>query len=351
MPRLKKQPILYQEKINLPEEKDYLRFATPKEVALYRAEKLSLGDKIILDIGAGIGGQTLAFSKKFKKVISIEINKKAKKILEETIKKLNIKNIQLIEGDALSKEIMQKISKEKIDVVFWDTERAEQGKRSINDLKPDIKELLKQYSKITDKIAIEIPPFTQDLEDLKKQGYIFEKEFISLKGQLNRLTLYFNSLKKSDISVVSLPSKEKLETTIEEITKLERIKNTNGFSYLFSISPAVVLAQLEDNLAEKLQDKIINLSEKPYLLSNEIIKSDFLQAYKILKKCKNEYKEILKNLKELKAEKVILKFKISPEEYWKVRNSYEKNFSKDGKAVSLFVNENSNEAILCEKMN
>jgi len=65
MARAPKQEILYQEKLIAGK---YLRFATPADVAKYRAERLYCN--IIAEIGAGIGGQTIAFAEKCRKVIA-----------------------------------------------------------------------------------------------------------------------------------------------------------------------------------------------------------------------------------------------------------------------------------------
>ena len=77
MSRSPKQPILYQDKLKIPEKS--LRFATPAVVASYRAEKLKC-EKLV-EIGAGIGGQTFAFAKTCKKILAFESNKENAGIL------------------------------------------------------------------------------------------------------------------------------------------------------------------------------------------------------------------------------------------------------------------------------
>ena len=377
MPRSKKQPILYQEKLNIPEE--FLRFATSKEVALYRAERLKCNT--LVEIGAGIGGQTLAFAKFCKKVIAIEINKKYADILINNLKKLKIDNVKIIIGNALNQTIIEQIKQATPDIIFCDTERKAEGERSINDLQPNILKLLDAYSKITKNIAVEIPPFTKDIDSLKE--FEFEKEFLSLNGKLNRLTLYFGSLKKCDVSVVALPEKERIEKSpLEEpslkksplgkpsgkdeknpreensgknkkIKSIKEIKSLIGFEYLYEINPAIILAGLVNELALSLKfSQYVNLSNKQYLISNQLINSQFLQPYKILSLCENNFKEILLNLKNLNAGKVSLRYNINPNDYWRVRNSYENSLkeNKSGKEIHLFIDEKNEKAILCEKI-
>lgn len=338
MSRAPKQPIIYQEKLNLSP--DVTRFATPKEPAIYRAKKLAC-EKIV-EIGAGIGGQTMAFSKTCKKVIAIEINKDDAKILTDNLKKLKIKNVEVIVYDALSPEIIKRVEKEKPDIIFCDSARKPEGERLIKDIQPDLKKLLKEYSKITKKIAIEIPPFTQDTQTI---GDNFEKEFLSLNKQLNRLTLYFNELKESDVSVIEIPQKEKIKKT-NEVTKSKIENSSKEFKYLYEISPAVILSGLVEELASKINASRILLEGKEYLISKEKKQSSFLTEYKIVSTIKNSFEEIIKELKKIDAKKIILKFKISPEDYWKERKKYEDLLSGT-KEYYLFLN--AKEAIIAEK--
>ncbi|MCL5018267.1 MAG: RsmD family RNA methyltransferase, partial [Candidatus Pacearchaeota archaeon] len=221
MTRSPKQPILYQDILKVPEK--YLRFATPEVVALYRADKLRC-EKLV-EIGAGIGGQTFAFAKVCGKVLAIESDKSSANILIENLKKLKIQNVEVLVADALSKKAVEKIKNFQPNVIFCDTERPEKAERTLEAIKPSIKKLL-EFSEITPNIAIEIPPFTK----IENFDYDYEKEFISLNQQLNRLTLYFNELKQNDVSVVALPSKEKITNEIQK----QKIKKISNPEYLYS---------------------------------------------------------------------------------------------------------------------
>ena len=79
------------------------------------------------------------------------------------------------------------------------------------------------------------------------------------------------------------------------------------------------------------------------------MESDFLDRYKILLTCKNNFNDILRSLQEVEAGKVVLRYNLPPEKYWEVRNSYEKNLHGE-KKVYLFINDKNNESIVCEKI-
>jgi 16S rRNA G966 N2-methylase RsmD len=341
MPRAPKKDIMYQEKLKVP--KEFIRFATPREVSMYRAERL--GAKTIVEIGAGIGGQTIAFAKNSKNVIAIELDKSRAAILSDNLRKLKIRNVEVINGDALNKSILNKVKKAEPSVVFVDTERPEQSDRTLNFITPPIAKILEAYLPLTKKIAIEIPPFTQGLEELRKD-LDFEEEFISLDNQLNRLTLYFNELKKNEVSAIALPSKEQL-TNSKEYVESKKEKSVKNYKYLYIIDPTIVVARLIDELSVKSDAPILHLN-KPVLLSNKEIESHFLTRFRIVNTCSNDPDQIFKTMKSMGVGKVTLRYNLEPNEYWKVRNSYEKRLTGK-KEINLFINGQKREAILCEK--
>ncbi len=363
MTRAIKKEIMYQEKLNIPYK--FLRFATPRDVALYRAERLfksfNINPKIILEIGAGIGGQTFALSKFFEKVICIEIDKEKVLFLKNNLQKLKISNVEIITGDALNKSVINKINKYKIDVIFVDSERPEQSERTLKAIKPNLKEILKNYISLCENIAIEIPPFTQDIDELKKE-YLFEEEFISMDFTLNRLTLYFNNLKKHEISAINLPSRELIffdssknfensnkfnETKLEEI-EIKEISSLKNFKFLYSIDETLIVSNLYKKLKEKLNLSFLKL-DKPVFLSSSLIHSNFLIPFKIKAFVKGDKKQLIRKIKELNAKKVILRYNIDPKDYWKIRREYESKLNGN-KEIHLFFNPKKDYYLLCEKI-
>ena len=337
--RAPKKEILHQNELQIP--KEFLRFATPAGVAAYRAERMKCNT--IAEIGCGIGAQTIAFASTCKKVIAIEIDGNMLNIAKESAKKLGINNIEFIDGDALFDGNIKKIKTHKPDIIFCDTQRKESGERSIDDLKPDIRKLIGEYGKISDKIAIEVPPYTNDLSRLEED---FEKEFISVDRKLNRLTLYFNKLKKCERSAVALPEKARIEDE-KHMGKMRAAETASVFKYLYIIDPAVSMAELADRLGEDFKADIIEMGKKFYFVSNENIKSAFLEPYRIVSVTKPDAESILESLKKLKAGKVVLRYTIPPEDYWKERKMYESQLKGDEK-YHLFKSDE--EAILCESL-
>ncbi len=77
---------------------------------IIRSAELSSND-VVLEIGPGVGNLTLRLGEKVKKVIAIEKDKKMCEILKEVLENQNIKNIKVINQDALKLDFNQYIQK------------------------------------------------------------------------------------------------------------------------------------------------------------------------------------------------------------------------------------------------
>ncbi len=302
---------------NLAMDEEDLRFATNRHVARYRAEKLKCDT--LVEIGAGVGLQTIAFSKTCKKVYAIEINKRKIEHAKKNIKKLRIKNVEFIEGDALN--VLNKVPN--ADVVFCETERTAAAKqRKLNELSPNISQVLKAYGKFTDKFCIEIPP---QIKNIGKMDC--EMEYLSVDNKLNRLNLLFGSLKKDDKSVVALPGNDRLTASGMEAEESAALK------YLYDVDTAVIRAGMINDLAFDTKTKIF---KEKQLTSKDKVKSPFFRNSFLIMQKSRSFKETTEWLKKNGFGKVVLRQKINPEDYWKERKKYEK--ALDGKKTChLFV--------------
>lgn len=320
---------------------EYLRYATPKEIADYRADRLSCDT--IADLGSGLGFQSFAFARTCRKVYAVELDENKVELAKKNAETLGIKNIEFIQGDVLDEKIIKKLKN--VDVAFCDPERLpEESERKAETFKPDIKKLLKVYSGITRNICIEFPPF------IKKIDFDCEREYVHSEGSL-RLNLYFGNLKKHERSAVVLPEKASLYSDKREPEIVEVNKEGLPLKYVYEVSPAVVLSNLVFELLEELKKKSdVFLYEKDaycILTSDKILESPFFKnRFSVLAVCKDEFDEIVKNLKSVGAKSVVLRKMISPADYWNERKRYEEGL-KGKKTVHLFA---FDKALICEKI-
>ncbi len=304
-----------------------LRFSTSDMVAEYRANRLKCNT--IVDIGCGIGLQTIAFAKTCNKVYAIDIDERKVRFAKLNAKLLKLNNVKFFHGDAL-----KLVSKFKdADMIFCETERAPSAtERNLEQLKPNPYALLKTYKTVTENICIEVPAHIKTLR------LNCEKEYLSINHQLNRLNLYFGNLKKCSVSVVALPSMKRLELSNKKALSSKKI-----LKFLYEVDTAVTKA----GLISELSNKNLYVYRK-FLTSNFKIKNDFFKnRFKVLYSGKYSFKKIMNVLKTNNFGKVVLRQKVNPKEYWQLRNKYE-NKLNGKKTAHLFIDEH--ETILCEKL-
>lgn len=298
-----------------------LRFGTPEIVANYRAERLRCS--VIAEIGCGVGFQTAAFAKTCDQVYAVE--KDARKLEYAKKNTTGLTNITFLHGDAFDPNIIKKLAG--CEIVFCDTERSVDERRSLESLSPNPVKLIEAYAPITPKIAIEVPPFLQDIP------FACEKEYISVHGALNRLTLYLGPLQKAERSVVALPAGKRLESSGKTAAKAQQLTT---YEYIYDPDPAVAQAGLLGEVDERLA--LHTATGKSFFLSKQRVDSPFVKAFRILAVV--EQKEIVPTLQKLGAGTVVLRYRVEPKDYWKQRQAIERQL-QGKKKVFLFQLEKS----------
>ncbi|OGJ16469.1 hypothetical protein A3K73_04535 [Candidatus Pacearchaeota archaeon RBG_13_36_9] len=310
-----------------------LRFSTPKDIAGYRAKRLKCSK--IVDLCSGIGSQSIAFSRTCKKVLAIELDERKVKYAEMNDKS---KKIKFLCSDVLSHEAIQAVKDFSPDIIFCDPERMEEEKeRSIDSITPNIKKIIETYSKIAPNLCIEVPPQIA-LEKLNGIGG-FEAEYLSYNNKLNRLDLYFGNLKKSGISVADVSG--------ARIEKSQAAAENASFpsKYIYEVSTAITKAGLENEFAILINAEILSTEKNKLILtSNEASKTQeskaFSKVYRVLGFSDN-FKELIRILKNNRVGKVILKKSISPQDYWQERKKYEKSLFGKKEACLFSIKPNN----------
>lgn len=312
-----------------------IRWATPEVVAKYRAQRLKC--KVIADLCCGIGFQAFAFAKTCKKVYAVEIDERKLELAKKNAAILGLKNIEFIHGDILDEKVITELKD--AEIVFCDPERSpEERARNVASIKPNILELLKKYRALTENIAIEFPP------QIREVPFECEKEYLSIDGALNRLTLYFGDLKKCERSAVILPAGKKVcsaaETTLEETDMVG--------DYLYEADQAVVKADLLAELSEEAGAELYGGGKAVFFTSDQKIQSPFFKnAFKVIDLCAQDEHEIIAALQKHDAGRVILRIPVDPAEYWKIRKKMEAKLTGNKTYALLYLGD---EAVIVEKL-
>jgi SAM-dependent methyltransferase len=321
--------------------KEGLQLATPEVVAEYIAKRLKTN--IITDLGCGIGGQVIFFARECGKVYAVDKDPEKLEYAKENCRLYGVDNVEFILGDALSDEVKEKVSDS--DIIFSDPARPlSENKRTLETLKPPITEIIRIYSDIIPDLAFHAPP-QMPPERLKLDC---EREYLSLNGQLNRLTLYMGSLKCCDRSAVVLPGAERLC-----LSGAQKIGESPLCEYVYEPEPSVVKAGLLDELAATLaheQKKVFFYmgDERRTLLTSPMLIDSLFFKDKYRTVGRTDDMVTLKGLLISKrAKNVVLRLDIDPGKYWDMRKTLEDGLMG---TRTLHVFGFGNELIVCEKL-
>jgi len=319
-----------------------LQLSTPETVAKYIARRLKTD--IIADLGCGIGGQVIFFAKECRKVYAVERNPEKLEYAKQNCRLYGVDNVEFIPGDALSPEIKEKVSD--ADIIFSDPARPlSEKERTLENLEPSIPEIIKIYSDVTPDLAFHAPP------QMPPERIVLdcEREYLSLNGQLNRLTLYSGSLKSCDRSAVVLPVGERLGSS-----DAPRIRKSPVCDYVYEPEPSVVKAkllnELSQNLAKENKDVFFYKGDerRTLLSSSKLIGSGFFKdSYRFLASTEKDMLKLKDILKSQKAKNVVLRFDIDPKNYWEIRTKLEEGLAG---TRTLHVFGFGNELVVCEKI-
>lgn len=323
-------------------DKEGLQLATPEIVAKYIAKRLKTD--IIADLGCGIGGQVIFFAKECRKVYAVERNPQKLEFAKQNCRLYDVNNAEFVLGDALSENVKAKICD--ADIIFSDPARALSEKvRTLEKLEPPITEILKIYSGVTSNFAFHAPP------QITPERIVFdcEREYLSLHGQLNRLTLYFGGIKRCERSAVVLPGEARLSSSDAPMIKTGSLQK-----YVYEPEPSLVKAGLLNELAQTVAEAGKEIffykgdERRMLLTSTQLIESPFFKdRYRVLCETERDISRMKEMLKSKNAGKVVLRFDIEPEKYWELRKMLEEGLTG---SKSLHVFGFGNEVVVGEKI-
>jgi RNA cap guanine-N2 methyltransferase len=323
-----------------------VRFATPEVVGRYRAGRLKCS--VLADISCGIGGQAVCFAKECGSVYGIDIDGERLECARRNAGVYGMDNITFIEGDALSPQVVEQVADADADVIFSDPARpAEEDVRQTDSLRPGIPMVMEAYRDVTSSFAFEAPPQMPP----ERIDFDCEREYLSVDGQLNRLTLYFGPLKRCERSAVVLKGGRhyRLESCVAAPVVIPEVDEPRV--YAFEPDPAVVKAGLLGELAGGLGGKVelVKIDARRSLLTSDVLLESlfFKHRYRVLDRVPLDCGKVNRSLMGYGIGKAVIRFRIAPEKYWDARNRIENGLMGEG-AAHLF--EIADQVYVCEKI-
>jgi hypothetical protein len=287
--------------------RDGLAMATGKDVAEYRTWKIrnQLGSvRKALDVGAGIGGDTIAMSLRWK-VVSVEIDPEMIEILLHNIEVYDAQNkVEVVQGD-ITKLVSDegfKSKQDKLDVIFFDPSRRGEGGRTVKTEKyiPPLS-FIDNLLLLCPNLCVQISPGT----NLDRIRYDCDIEVISNRGEVKEVVLWFGKLKLDQEKKAVLATKLPEKMTMERATT-PKIKVTQVSDYLYEPDPAYIKARLIDTLAQHYDLTQIH-PKIAYLTGEEKVRTPLLKTYEVMRVTNTEPAEIKAALAELGVGRVDFK--------------------------------------------
>ncbi len=298
-----------------------LRMATPVEIAEYKAERLATNT--IIDAGCGIGIQSIYFSKYSKMVIAIERDKERYEMAKKNASVYGRKNIEFINGDALDRSVLEKINESNI--VHSDPSRKKKGENwSMDMLSPSPKAILKSYG--ADAFSFDLPVHIN--HDIIPNEW--EKEFISVRGEPKRVSVYIGDIRKFNTSAITLPSKERI-TKSESCDRNFFLANKPG-SFIFEIDQIINLSGLLPEFLSKFPDfEAMIIDSQRLFLTSDVLKEDnfIINSYEVLEQ-DSTVSGIKKKIAGYDIGKIILRFNISDNLYYSAKKIIEDGIKGNG---------------------
>ena len=155
------------------------------------AERKQLEGESVLDLTCGLGVDSLALSKRFKRVVTLERNEMVAAVARENFRRLGAKNIEVVCSSA---EEYLATCTDHFDWCFSDPDRrGEKGEKLVRleDCSPDVVALMPTLKRVADRICIKCSPLF-DVDEAFRLFGDCAVETVSLGGEAKEVNIYID---------------------------------------------------------------------------------------------------------------------------------------------------------------
>lgn len=316
---------------------DYLsRYSTPEAVCRYRAKRIE--NFSIIEAGSGAGMQSIFLSMSNSSTLGIELRPERFLMARLNAMEYRTRNLKYLNGDIYALSPSFEIDGNTL--IFSDPARPPaEGERKMGSLLPSPEALIKVFGGKTSNFVFDLPP-QMAWERITIPG---EKEYLSIDGSLNRLTLYCGALSRNETSAVVLPSgayyggiprepKPSTDYAAEE--------------YLLIPDISMVYAKLLWKLEDEFAVTPLMRDRRRHIYTSHQQFDDFPgEQYRVLDVCGKE--QIHSRLAETGAGRAFPRFSIPDTEYYAFRKELESGLAGSRDAY-IFLN--GEQYIIAEKV-
>lgn len=312
------------------------RYSTPEIVCRYRSERIA-GYKVI-EAGSGAGMQGIFLSETNESTLSVEVMPERHRMAKLNAEEYGARKIKFVQGDIYALSSGVEIDDDT--VIFSDPARPTmEGERTLDSLIPSPATLVHIFGKRTPNFVFDLPPQIK----WDKIGIDGEKEYTSVNGNLNRLTLYCGKLKRAETSAVLLPQRIRISGVPRDPVFPEF---PEVLDYLVIPDISIIYAKLSWILEGNHGVKPCWSDNRRHIYTTRSSVKNFPgEQYRVIRRCIES--EISGQLQEINASRIFLRYNISDEEYYGVKSQLEKGLS--GK-LDIYIFRFNDEYFLTEKL-
>lgn len=310
-------------------------FSTPEIVGDYRANRVK--SPHIVDVGSGSGMQAISFSRVADSVTGIELNSERYEMSIMNSEVSGRKNIKFVRGDY--SQIIDNTGVDNNTTVFSDPLRMKPGQDGKRNLIPPPEIIYNALKEKTGNFVFDFPPLMKP-DQLNIEG---EREYLSVGGRLQRLTLYTGENAESETSAVILPRGLRFKGKPGNYD-FGNANDPGSYIYLPDVTllhSGLLYIAVPEDLMILGKD-----SRRVILTGNSEYASDFPgESYSVLGK--SGFSDLERDAKKYGGRRIFFRFEIETDSYYELKNSIEKNLHGE---KDIYVFRTENDLILAEKI-
>lgn len=323
-----------------------LEQSSSKKTAEYKSKIIKYSH--ILDLTGGFGIDSYFFSRRAEKLYYNEKNIDLLNITKKNFGKLNIKNVEFFNYDAL--DIIKNINI-KFDLIYIDPSRRDNNNKKlirIEEYDPNLDNLLEYIKYKSDFLLIKTSPLLDITYVLKKYQYIVKVIVVSVESEVKEILLLFDfSNPISKIEYIAVLINDNVVKEIYLTNDEKFINYSHPETYLYEPDPAIMKLSFFGDLCNKYN--LNKLEKNTHLFTSNFLNIDFPgNIYEIIDIVKIDEKELKKTLNNANAN---LKVRNLPIKTIDLKKKLKIN---DGGNYFVFATKllnGKNRLIICNKVN
>lgn len=325
--------------------KESLEQASSEQTAMFKSKQLK-GDSFA-DLTGGMGIDTYLIGRNFQSCMYVEPNQDLFNVTTQNFKHLGFSHCECLN---MSCEQFLQSTKRKFDWIYMDPSRRVDGNRktSINNYEPNVLELQKEITKISENVLVKLSPMQDIGECVKELHNVHKIWVISIQNEVKELLLHLKAendpapyisaidINNEGTDVFSYAFKDRTCDVL-----LGSIKK-----YIYQPNSAIIKAQLHNRYAKKFELQKLHANTQLYTSDSKEI--NFAgRVFLVKENIRLSKNEIKRALPLMKANVITKNFPLSPQELVK---KYKLKEGGDEYLIAFTDYHNNKNVAICKRL-